>query len=61
MAVRHAAGPTFEKDPTPSQKRPARTGPALILGRMRLSVPAANRDRQLIIFTDTLTKGRTHA
>jgi hypothetical protein len=30
-------------------------GLALILGRVRLRAPAANGDRQLIIFADTLT------
>ncbi len=56
MAVRHVAGPfrPSKKDPTPSRKR-ARTGLALILGRVRLRTLAANGDRQLIIFTDTLT------
>jgi hypothetical protein len=59
VAVRHVAGPTFEKDPNTVTKAACARGLALILGRMTLPAPTANGDRQLIIFTDTLTI-RTH-
>jgi SbmA/BacA-like family len=45
----------LRRGPNTVTKAALRTGLVLILGRMTLRAPAANRDRQLVIFTDTPT------
>jgi len=56
MAVRHAVGLSdLRRGPNTVTKAALRAGLAPILGRMTLRAPAANGDRQLIIFTATLT------
>ncbi len=54
MAVRHRAVRSSKRTQHRHESG-LRTGLALILGRMTLRAPAVNGDRQLIIFTDTLT------